>query len=229
MEHYYQTHPSFRHAVDCVIFGFDNTSIKLLLVHRKFEPFKGKWSVIGGFLKKAETLYNAAQRIVHDLTGLDNVFLEQLHTFSELDRDPGARVLSTAYYALLKINEYDKERTESKNAKWFKLDQLPSLIFDHEKMLSCALKQIQQRNRYKPIGLELLPEKFTIPQLQRLYESIYGKTFDNANFRKKILSFGFLKRLDEKDKNYSKRGAYYYYFDKNKLSERTDDNMLFLM
>jgi ADP-ribose pyrophosphatase YjhB (NUDIX family) len=212
-----------------VIFGFDNTSIKLLLVHRKFEPFKGKWSVIGGFLKKTETLYNAAQRIVHDLTGLDNVFLEQLHTFSELDRDSGARVLSTAYYALLKINEYNKERTESKNAKWFELDQLPSLIFDHGKMLSCALKQIQQKNRYKPIGLELLPEKFTIPQLQRLYESIYGKTFDSANFRKKILSFGFLKRLDEKDKKFSKRGAYYYNFDENKLKERTGDNMLFLM
>ncbi len=229
MKNYYEDHPAFLHAVDCVIFGFDNGSIKLLLVHRNFMPYKGKWSVIGGFLQQNETLDMAAQRIVRSLTGLDKVFLEQLQTFSYPGRDPGGRVLSTAYYALLKINEYDKELTKSKNAEWFELDKIPPLIFDHNDMVKCALNRMQQKNRYRPIGFELMPEKFTIPQLQKLYESIYGKTFDSANFRKKILSYGFLKKLDEKDKNFSKRGAFYYYFDKEKLKDRTDNNVFFLM
>ncbi len=229
MENHYKNFPAFYHAVDCVIFGFEKCCIKLLLVHRIHHPNKGKWSMIGDFVKEGESLDEAAQRIVHDLTGLDNVFLEQLHTFSDPGRDPGGRVLSTAYYALLKITEYDKQRTKSKNAKWFELDQIPPLIFDHKEMLHCALKRVRQKNRYRPIGIELLPEKFTIPQLQKLYESIYEKTFDNANFRKKILSYGFLKRLDEKDRNDSKRGAFYYIFDKKKLRERTDESLFFLM
>ncbi len=229
MKKYYQTQPTFCQVVDCVIFGFDNEAIKLLLVHRKIEPLKGKWSIIGGFLKKKETLDDAAKRIVHDLTGLNNVYLEQLHTFSDPSRDPGARVLSTTYYALLKINEYDKEKTESKNAKWFELNKLPSLIFDHSDMLKCALKHIQQKNRYQPIGFELLPEKFTITQLQKLYESLYGKKFDSANFRKKILSYGLLNRLDEKDKYNSKRGAFYYCFDKQKQIKQTSANVFFHM
>ncbi len=229
MENYYQNFPTFYHAVDCVIFGFDNGSLKLLLVHRSYNPNKGKWSMIGGFLKENESLDKAAQRIMHDLTGLDDVFLEQFYTFSDPGRDPGGRVLSTTYYALLKITEYDKERTKSKNAEWFELDKIPPLIFDHEDMLRCALERIRQKNRYRPIGFELLPEKFTIPQLQKLYESIYEKTFDNANFRKKILSYGFLKRLEEKNRKGSKRGAYYYVFDKKKLTDRSKENMFFLM
>lgn len=224
---FYDSHGKFYQAVDCVIFGFDLEKIKLLLIHRDFEPQKGKYSLMGGFLHETETLDEAAQRILFTLTGLSNVYLEQFHTYSRPDRDPAARVLSTAYYALIKIEESDTEKTKAHGAEWFDIDELPELIFDHESMVEQAFDNIKHKSRFHPIGFELLPDKFTIPQLQKLYEAINRAQLDNANFRKKIVSMNIFERLDEKEKEGSKKGAYLYKFDKQKYDKLVKSGFLF--
>ncbi len=219
MSGYYEGESRHLVAVDCVIFGFDRDKLKLLLVKRTRPPQRGHWSLMGGFLSDDETLEHAAQRILTKLTGLENVYLEQFHTFSDIYRDPGARVLSAAFYALIKINESDMERTRSYGAKWIETDQIPPLIFDHEQMVMMALSILRHKCHFEPVGFELLPEKFTIPQLQKLYEAILGRKLDNANFRKRILSMNVLQKLDEKEKGHSKKGAFYYKFDRKKYEE----------
>ena len=201
-------------AIDCVIFGFDNNELRLLLIKRKFKPAKGKLSLMGGFLNKNETTDEAANRILKNLTGLENVYMKQLKTFSDIKRDPGDRVLSIVYYALIKINDYDKKTVEENNAFWVPISDIPDLIFDHNYMVNSALKEIRNQALFKPIGFELLPSKFTIPQLQSLYEAIYLQKLDRGNFRKKMLSMNILKKLNEKYTKDSKKGAYYYVFDK---------------
>ncbi len=227
MPSFYNSHSKFYQAVDCVIFGFDLEKIKLLLIHRDFEPQKGKYSIMGGFLQDTETLDEAAQRILLKLTGLSNVYLEQFHTYSHPDRDPAARVLSTAYYALIKIEESDTEKVKAHGAEWFDIDELPELIFDHESMVERAFDMIKHKSRFHPIGFELLPDKFTIPQLQKLYEAINQARLDNANFRKKIVSMNIFERLDEKEKEGSKKGAYLYKFDKEKYDRLVKSGFLF--
>ncbi len=227
MTQYYSQHHPHLLAVDCVIFGFDHDVLKLLLIKRNFEPQQGNWSLMGGFLKDNENLDQAAQRILCNLTGLKNVFLEQLHTFSELHRDPGERVISVAYYALLKIDDSDKDLTNTHGAAWIDIDKIPKLIFDHDQMVQSALSFIRHKSRFEPIGFELLPEKFTIPQLQRLYEAVFQEKLDNANFRKKVLSMKILKKLNEKEKEFSKKGAFYYQFDQNKYEKLVRDGFLF--
>lgn len=224
---YYSEEQRFLVAVDCVIFGFDHDHLKLLLVKRGREPQLGGWSLMGGFLQKNETLEEAAQRILTKWTGLDNVFLEQFYNFSAINRDPGERVLSMAFYALIKIDESDKELTNKYNAEWIDIDKIPELIFDHDKMVEMALNIIRHKCRFEPIGFELLPEKFTIPQLQKLYEAILQQKLDNANFRKKILSMKVLRKLNEKEKEYSKRGAFYYQFDQEKYKKLNASGSLF--
>jgi len=224
---YYSEEPKFLVAVDCVIFGFDKEQLKLLLVKRGREPQLGGWSLMGGFLQEHETLEDAAQRILTKWTGLDNVFLEQFFNFSAVDRDPGERVLSVAFYALIKIDESDKELTKSHKAEWIDMDKIPELIFDHGKMVDMALSIIRHKCRFEPIGFELLPEKFTIPQLQKLYEAILQHKLDNANFRKKILSMKVLRKLNEKEKEFSKRGAFFYQFDQEKYKKLNESGSLF--
>lgn len=185
-------------TVDCVVFGFDEGESKVLLIERGLEPFKGRWALPGGFVKVDETLDDAARRELEEEAGLTNVFLEQLYTFGALDRDPRERVVSVAYYALVKLSEHEaKAATDAANARWFAVSKIPKLAFDHADILAAALARLKGKVRYQPIGFELLPPKFTLSQLQHLYEAILETELDKRNFRKKVLSFGLLEPLKE--------------------------------
>jgi 8-oxo-dGTP diphosphatase len=203
-------------AVDCIIFGFDGTDIKLLLVQRGLKPEKGKWSLMGGFLQPQESLEQASNRILKKLTGLEGVYLEQLKAFGEPDRDPVERTLSIAYFALIDIHQYEKQLSNEYHPEWVHLHKMPELIFDHKKMVEIAKRQLRYKAALHPILFELLPAKFTIPQLQNLYEGIYETAFDNRNFSRKVLSTELLIKQKEKDKANSKKGAFYYKLDKRK-------------
>ena len=203
-------------AVDCIIFGFDGHNIKLLLIKRGFEPEKSKWSLMGGFLQPDENLKECTDRVLKQLTGIEGVYLEQLRTFSKPDRDPVERTVSVAYFALIDINQYEKQISHDYNAEWFLLDAKPKLIFDHEEMVKLAQRQLRYKASLHPILFELLPEKFTIPQLQDLYQGVYDTAFDNRNFSRKVLSTGLLMKQKEKDKINSKKGAFFYKLDKKK-------------
>jgi 8-oxo-dGTP diphosphatase len=214
----YSEHTRHLVAVDCIVFGYDilEKEIKLLLIKRSFEPARGKWSLAGGFVEENESLDEAASRILRKLTGLRNVYMEQSYSYGDIKRDPGARVISTAYSALIKIRDIDKELKELNGAHWQSISRLPKLIFDHAEMVARALDDLQMQIKVKPVGFELLQEKFTLVQLQDLYEAIYQRRIDKRNFRKKILSMNILEKLDEKEKETSKKGAYYYKFIREK-------------
>ena len=197
-------------AVDCIIFGFDGENLKILLIKRGFEPEKGKWSLMGGFVQENENLDQASNRFLKQLTGLDGMYLEQLHTFSDPDRDPIERTISTAYFALIDLNKYEKQISTEYHAEWFALKRLPKLIFDQQEMVELAKRRLRYKAALHPIMFELLPARFTIPQLQNLYESVYNTTIDKRNFSKRVLATGLLIKQDEKDKSGSKRGAFYY-------------------
>ena len=207
-------YPKFHVALDCIIFGFDQGELKLLIHKRRFEPAKGDWSLFGGFLKEEESLHDAANRILEELTGLEEIYMEEIQTYGDIDRDPAGRVISVAYYALIPAYKYSEEYSKQYGATWVSLEDLPSLIMDHDKMVEKGLGQLQRRASSQPIGFELLPGEFTIPQLQALYEAIYQSKLDKRNFRKKILSMDVLIKLDEKDKTTSRKGAFLYRFDK---------------
>jgi 8-oxo-dGTP diphosphatase len=216
-------------AVDCIIFGYDiiDKEIKLLLIRRSFEPALGKWSLAGGFVNENESLDDAASRILYNLTGLRSVYLEQSHTFGDPDRDRGARVISTSYYALIKLQDIDNRLKEVSGAKWISLQELPELIFDHDHMVKKALRCLKSQAAINPVGFELLPEKFTLVQLQELYEAIYQRKTDKRNFRKKILSMDLLEKLDEKEKQTSKKGAFYYRFIRDKYESLRNNGFYF--
>lgn len=227
LKKYYSDHAKIHVAVDCIVFGFINGELKVLLLTRDFEPGKGKSSLVGGFVREDESLDAAAQRILYDLTGLRDVYLEQLYAFGAVDRDPGERVISVAYYSLLKAQDLDEDHVKRHGARWCPIDQYSHLIFDHDEMKERALKRLQRRAKSQPIGFELLPRNFTIPQLQNLYEVIYRKKFDNRNFRKKLLSMNILEKLETKDKSTSKKGAYLYRFDRKKYKKLQEKGFLF--
>ena len=212
----YAEHTKHLAAVDCIIFGYDvpDKEIKLLLIKRSMEPARGKWSLAGGFVMENESLDEAASRILCSLTGLKNVYLEQSYTYGEINRDPGARVISTAYSALIKIRDIDKDLKKVNGAHWQSISRLPKLIFDHLSMVERALGNLRMQIKIKPVGFELLPERFTLVQLQDLYEAIYQRDVDKRNFRKKILSMNILEKLDQKEKETSKKGAWYYQFNR---------------
>jgi len=207
-------------AIDCCIFGFDGENLKILLIKRNFNPEKGNWSLMGGFLRADEDLNAGAQRILHELTGLNNVYMEQLYTFGNIDRDPVERTVSICFFALINIHEHDHELAKSQNGYWFTLGKIPPLIFDHETIVAKALSQIQYKAALHPIGFELLPERFSIPQLQNLYEAIYGFALDRRNFRRKILSTGLLLDTGEKNENSSTKKAVLYKLDQAKYEKQ---------
>lgn len=215
-ENSYQSYDQFYVATDCIIFGFHDEILKLLVFKRQIEPQKGSLSLIGSFVRIDESVTEAAQRVLFEITGLKDVFMEELKTYNAVNRDPGYRCISIGQYALIRINDYDKELVEKHNAIWYPFDELPELVLDHNQMVIDALARLRRKARYQPIGFELLPEKFTIPQLQSLYEAIFQKKLDSRNFRKKVVSFGVLIKLNEKDKLGSKRGAFLYKFDHEK-------------
>ena len=203
-------------AVDCIIFGFDGSDIKLLLIQRGLKPEKGKWSLMGGFLQPNEDLQQAADRILKKLTGLEGVYMEQMRAFGDPQRDPVERTLSVAYFALIDIHRYEKQLSADYHAEWFHVKSMPELIFDHKEMVEIAKKQLRYKASLHPILFELLPPRFTIPQLQMLYQGIYDTNFDNRNFSRKVLSTELLVKQKEKDKSGSKKGAYFYRLDKRK-------------
>ncbi|WP_256867439.1 NUDIX hydrolase [Winogradskyella forsetii] len=201
-------------AVDCIIFGFNDYKLELLLIHRGFQPERGKWSLIGGFVQNNEDLDEAANRILFNLSGLENIYLEQVKTFGKSNRDPFERVVSTTYSAMILKSDYNEDKVEEYDAKWFPIDQVPELIFDHREMVNSAINRLRRRIRSTPIAFYLLPQKFTLPQLQALYEVILNEDIDKRNFRKKIAQMKFLVKLNEKDMSESRKGAYLYRFDK---------------
>ncbi|PCI33673.1 MAG: DNA mismatch repair protein MutT [Flavobacteriaceae bacterium] len=206
-------------AVDCIIFGFDSESIKLLLFKRRVEPLKGSLSLIGSFIKNDLNLNDSAKLVLEESTGLKDIFLKELRTYSNLDRDPGNRVISVAHYALIRINELDIKNVEEYDAHWFDFNDIPNLIFDHRQMVDDAIHRLRDEARREPICFKLLPEEFTIPQLQSIYECFYQKNLDSRNFRKKILSFNILNKTEKKDKTASKKGAFLYVYDKEKFDD----------
>ncbi|MEJ7682132.1 MAG: NUDIX domain-containing protein [Segetibacter sp.] len=213
----YKGQHHFLLAVDCIIFGFDGKNLKLLLIQRGFEPEKNKWSLMGGFLEEKENLDEAANRILKKLTGLENIYLEQLYSFSEINRDPAERTVSVSYFSLIDIKRYEKQISHEYYAEWFLVNKRPRLIFDHDEMVLLAQKQLRFKAAIEPLLFELLPEKFTIPQLQNLYEGVYDAAFDKRNFIRKLMSTGLLIKLDEKDKSGSRKGAFLYKLDKSRV------------
>ncbi len=209
-------------SVDCVIFGYEQEQLKLLIFQRAIEPSKGEWSLLGGWVKQAESAEDAARRVLNKLTGLTDVYLEQVHTFSDPNRDPGGSVLTIEYYALIKIDDDINALIEENGAKWFTLDELPNLIFDHNILVEKALEKLRFRSSYEIIGRKLFPVKFTLTRLRNLYNQIFQKEFDPGNFRKKILSLRVLERLEEKDMSDSRKGAYYFKFKEKKEGEFND-------
>lgn len=224
----YKSHQKILVAVDCIIFGFDGNHMKALLIKRGFEPEKGKWSLMGGFVNKDENADKAAARVLFDLTGMKNIYMEQLHTFSDITRDSAGRVVSIAYFALINIADYNKTLQAEHEARWFPLNKIPPLIFDHKKMVLTAKEMLRQKVASYPIGFELLPHKFTLPQLQSLYEAIYESPFDKRNFTKKMLSLGILNKLNEKEKESSRKGAFYYVFDTVKYQKLHSNGLKFV-
>ena len=223
----YQEKDKFYVAVDCIVFGFDNGKLKLLVFNRKIAPFKGQLSLVGSFVKIGESISDAANRILNEFTGLQDIYMKELKTYGSVDRDPGYRCISVAQYALLRLNPEVEQIVAENGAQWHEISEIPSLILDHNQMVFDALERIVEIARYQPIGFELLPEKFTIPQLQKLYEAIYQRALDPRNFRKKILSFQVITKLDEKDKSGSKKGAYLYKFDHTAYQKLLKSGYLF--
>ncbi|MCU0326230.1 MAG: NUDIX hydrolase [Spirosomaceae bacterium] len=205
-------------ALDSIIFGFDGEELKLLLVKRGIEPDRDTWSLMGGWLKSNESLDEAANRILLELTGLEGVFLEQLSAFGDPNRDSVERTVAVAYYALVNVADYEKKISDKFHAKWFSMHELPELLFDHAEMVKLAIERLRYKAAFHPVGFELMPDKFTIPQLQTLYEAIYGSKFDKRNFSRKILSTNLLVKLKEKQKGFSKKGAFLYQLDKSKYN-----------
>jgi 8-oxo-dGTP diphosphatase len=207
-------------TVDCVVFGFDESELKLLLIQRALEPFKGRWALPGGFVHVEETLDAAARRELLEETGLKDIFLEQLYTFGAVERDPRERVVSVAYFALVKLSDYRaKAATDAANAEWFPISNVPKLAFDHAEILAAALARLKGKVRYQPIGFELLPPKFTLSQLQHIYEAVLGGNLDKRNFRKKVLSFGLLVPLKETQMAGRHRPAQLFQFDTDKYEK----------
>lgn len=217
-QEWYEHQEKMHVAVDCIIFGFSEGKLKLLVYRRKLEPLSGKWSLLGSFVKSDEDVKSAAGRVLKELTGLEDVFLKELKCYSAVTRDPGQRCISIAHYALIDAEDH-KQIVADHDAYWFTVNELPQLVLDHTSMALEALEALKVEARYQPIGFELLPERFTMPQLQTLYEAIYGKPLDSRNFRKKVNSFNVLLKTGDKDYGSSKKGAYLYRFDEARYNQ----------
>jgi ADP-ribose pyrophosphatase YjhB (NUDIX family) len=198
-------------SVDCVIFGYHENDLKLLLFERTIKPHKGNLSLLGGWVEKNESVEDAAQRVLTKLTGLPNIIMEQVGVFSNPQRDPGGRVVSIVFYALINIEQYGEPNSDF-GAQWISINEIPQLIFDHNQMIDAAKQKLKQKASYTLVGQGLLPDRFTITQLRSLYNAIYSTAFDPGNFRKKIISLKALNRLNEKETNESKKGAFLYQF-----------------
>jgi ADP-ribose pyrophosphatase YjhB (NUDIX family) len=208
----YKSHPKFFVSVDCIIFGFAEGRLKVLIHQRPYEPGMGEHSLIGGFVKSDESVDSSAKRILKEFTGLDNVYMQQLAAYGEVERDPGERVISIVYYALINVDHYDTSLSDIHKAKWVDVDNLPTLCFDHNDMVQKARQMIGETIKNKPIGSNLLPQYFTLSSLQSLYESILGTSIDKRNFRRSISEKDYILATNMIDKDSSRRGATLYRF-----------------
>ena len=217
-------------SVDCVIFGFDEGELKILLIERNEDPFKDWFALPGNLVDNYESIEGAAERILYELTGLKGIYMEQYHTFGEVGRHPRGRVLTVAYYAMIRLNgqkELKPVSNYARQAVWVNVKEMPELAFDHSKIFKKGFDKIRNKISYQPIAFELLPEKFTLTQLQSLYEVILNKSLDKRNFRKKMLAYDILKELDEKQKGVSYRAAKLYKFDKRKYAKHFNKELSF--
>jgi len=208
-------------TVDCIVFGLDaQQELKVMLIQRDISPFQGQWAIPGGFVRMDETLEQAALRELQEETGIHDVFLEQLYTFGDLERDPRDRTITVAYYALINlVDQQIQAATDAREANWFPISEIPELAFDHDQILQTAIARLRGKIRYEPIGFELLPKKFTLTQLQKLYEIVIDRQLDKRNFRKKILSMDLLIDTNELEQGVSHRAAKLYRFDESKYLE----------
>jgi len=217
-------------AVDCVIFGLDleTKDLKVMLIERDLDPFAGMWAIPGGFVRRGESLERAAARELEEETGINDVFLEQLYTFGDPGRDPRGWVISVAYYALVSPEGHRVvARTDARQAAWFTVKRLPRLAFDHARIVQAALERLRGKLSYAPVGFELLPRKFTVRQLQNLYEIVIGRKLDNRNFRKKIFGMDLLRELDEMQHGVPHRAARLYSFDERKYKQLVKQGLAF--
>lgn len=213
---YKYPHPSV--TTDCVIFGFDGVKLKVLLVERGMAPYKGRWAFPGGFLNMDESAEEGALRELKEETGLEGAYIRQFHTFSAPQRDPRERVITIAYYALVRMQEV-KGGDDASDARWFALDEVPPLAFDHDQILRKAEKTLRQQIHFEPVGFELLPEKFTIKQLQNLYEAILDMRFDRRNFYNKMRRLGMLELMGDTASPSQRREANLFSFNAEKYAE----------
>lgn len=216
---YYHEYSQVWLSVDCIIFGFDESKLKILIGKRKMDPGRGEWSLYGGFVAGDESVDEAAARTLYNLTGLRNLFMRQVGAFGKVDRDPGERVVSIAYYALINVKDYDDNLRKMHDVEWVDINAIPQLYSDHNEMVDKARKLMQQKLAHEPVGFRLLPSLFTLTQLQRLYEAVNGEELDKRNFRKRIKEMDFIEKTELIDKTSSKRGAYLYRFNKRVYNE----------
>ena len=216
---YYSQHSKVWVSVDCIIFGYDEGKLKVLIGRRQMDPGRGEWSLYGGFVAADENIDEAASRTLSELTGLRNLYMRQVGAFGSVDRDPGERVISIAYYALINVKDYDERVRMEHSVEWMDVNGLPKLYSDHNEMIRKALKLMRQKLRTEPIGFRLLPSLFTLTQLQRLYEAVNGEELDKRNFRKRIKDMDFIEKTELIDKTGSKRGAYLFRFNRKAYNE----------
>jgi len=219
MTTYYSEYQKVFLSVDCIIFGFEENKLKILIGRRNMDPGRGEWSLYGGFVRADESLDAAADRTLYELTGLRNVYMRQVGAFGNLDRDPGERVVSVAYYALINVKDYDEKLRKQHEVEWVNIEEIPTMYSDHNDMVRKARKLMQQKMKHNPVGFELLPDLFTLTQLQRLYEAVNGEEIDKRNFRKRIKEMEFIEKTDLIDKKTSKRGAALFRFNKKVFNE----------
>jgi len=219
---YYSQHAKVWVSVDCIIFGFDMSKLKVLIGRRQMDPGRGEWSLYGGFVAADESIDECAIRTLFELTGLRNLYMRQVGAFGSVDRDPGERVISIAYYALINVKDYDERLRQEHQVEWVDINNLPRLYSDHNEMVRKALKLIRQKMRTEPVGFQLLPSLFTLTQLQKLYEAVNDEELDKRNFRKRVKEMDFIEKTELIDKISSKRGAFLYRF--NRSSYNVDPN-----
>lgn len=206
-------------SVDIIVFGFEDSKLKLLIGKRQMDPGRGEWSLYGGFVGAMESVDEAANRVLFELTGLRNLYMKQVHTFGAVERDPGERVISVAYCALINVKDYDRHLLEEHGVQWVELNKMPLLYSDHNDMVKRAITLLRRRINTEPLSFNLLPDLFTLTQLQHVYEAVLGEEIDKRNFRKRIKSIDFIEKTELIDKLTSKRGAALYRFNKRMYEE----------
>jgi ADP-ribose pyrophosphatase YjhB (NUDIX family) len=216
---YYSDYSKVWVSVDVIIFGFDASKLKILIGRRQMDPGRGEWSLYGGFVAPNEGLDEAAERTLYNLTGLRKLYMRQVGAFGSVHRDPGERVISIAYYALINVKDYDDNLRKEHGLEWVDINNIPPLYSDHQEMVSQALHIMRQKIKTEPISFRLLPDLFTLTQLQRLYEAVQGDEVDKRNFRKRVKDMDFIEKTELIDKTGSKRGAYLYRFNKKAFNE----------